>query len=176
MHSRSTNEQIAGAEFCRVFEQEMERLYALAVLLTANHSMAEECFVASLADCLNSPPVFEEWALTWSKRMVIKHAIRVGVLNTGDSSIVLADLKMESPLAQALFALDQFQRFVYVMSVLERYTDRDCALLLNCTAKQVAKARRRAFHQLAIFHQSRARSWHIPDSVRVGDYHRVETQ
>jgi hypothetical protein len=50
---------------------------------------------------------------------------------------------------KSVLELLAFDRFVFVMSVLERYSDRDCALLLNCSNVDVADARIRAFQQLA---------------------------
>ena len=43
----------------------------------------------------------------------------------------------------AVLALEDFERFVFVMSVLERYSEHDCALLLGCTRRQVNEARER---------------------------------
>jgi hypothetical protein len=45
--------------------------------------------------------------------------------------------------------LPDFDRFVFVMSVLERYSDRDCALLLGCSSADIADARIRVFQQMA---------------------------
>jgi hypothetical protein len=42
-----------------------------------------------------------------------------------------------------------FDRFVFVVSVLEGYSDRDCALLLDCSCADVMAARIRAFQQIA---------------------------
>jgi len=37
--------------------------------------------------------------------------------------------------------LSQLERFVFVMSVLARYSDRECSILLNCTSQDVVDAR-----------------------------------
>jgi hypothetical protein len=37
--------------------------------------------------------------------------------------------------------LSPFERFVFVMSVLERYSHWDCSLLLGCSMNKVAQAR-----------------------------------
>ena len=44
--------------------------------------------------------------------------------------------------------LAAFERFVFVMSILERYSDWDCALLLACSMNQVAQARMEALRRL----------------------------
>jgi hypothetical protein len=51
----------------------------------------------------------------------------------------------------AIFALPSFERFVYVMSVLERYSDQDCSLLLGCTRRDVVAGRVRALARFARF-------------------------
>jgi DNA-directed RNA polymerase specialized sigma24 family protein len=48
-----------------------------------------------------------------------------------------------------LQGLPIFDRFVFVMSVLERYSDRDCALLLGCASADILPARIRAFRQMS---------------------------
>jgi DNA-directed RNA polymerase specialized sigma24 family protein len=57
------------------------------------------------------------------------------------------------PVAQAeisaLFELNSFERFAFVMSVLEGYSDQDCALLLGCTRQALIAARVRALQQIA---------------------------
>jgi DNA-directed RNA polymerase specialized sigma24 family protein len=45
--------------------------------------------------------------------------------------------------------LAAFERFVFVMAILERYSNRDCARLLGCSMNKVAQARMRALRQLA---------------------------
>jgi hypothetical protein len=48
----------------------------------------------------------------------------------------------------AVLALPVFDRFVCVMSVLERYSDQECSLLLDCSRGSVAAARTRALQAL----------------------------
>ena len=55
----------------------------------------------------------------------------------------------QDSLLKSLQALSPFIRFVFVMSVLERYADRECALLLDCSSADVVAARIRAFHQIS---------------------------
>ncbi len=44
--------------------------------------------------------------------------------------------------------LGDFERFVFVMSALEHYSEHDCALLLGCSVREVREARGRAFSEL----------------------------
>ena len=141
-------------DFCHIFHEEMHGLYSLALILTKDHSLAEECFVAGFEDCLNAHSIFKEWALSWSKRVVIKNAIRLispQPEQDGEASPTPdgLGLKTRSALADALIGLEQFQRFVIVMSVLERYSDKECALLLNCGSQDVVTARNEGLRNLA---------------------------
>lgn len=142
----------AGRDFCHIFQEEMRSLYSLALILTNDRSAAEKCFVASLEDCLNAHSIFKEWALSWSKRAVIKNAIRVILPRPekdGEASLAPVRMKSKSMLGDALLGLQHFQRFVTVMSVLESYSDKECALLLNCCTQDVVTARSQALRQLA---------------------------
>jgi hypothetical protein len=48
----------------------------------------------------------------------------------------------------AVLALEPFERFVYVMTVLERYPDQDCSVLLGCARRDVLATRIRALQQI----------------------------
>jgi hypothetical protein len=48
----------------------------------------------------------------------------------------------------AVLGLADFERFAFVMSVLERYSDQDCALLLGCTRENLIAAKVSALQQL----------------------------
>jgi DNA-directed RNA polymerase specialized sigma24 family protein len=53
----------------------------------------------------------------------------------------------QAEIAQVL-ALEPFERFVYVMSVLERYSDHDCSMLLGCARREVMATRIRAVQKI----------------------------
>ena len=118
------------ADFCRVFHQDMDVLYWLALTLTSDEGKAEECFVAGLEECIEGTSVFKEWARSWSRRLVIKNAIRLMSPRpevTFPSPVIPQQEKARKQGEFALVALVQltaFDRFVYVMTVLEGYTDR----------------------------------------------------
>lgn len=48
----------------------------------------------------------------------------------------------------AVLGLEDFERFVFVISVLEHYSEHDCGLLLGCSAREVREARGRAVEEL----------------------------
>jgi len=133
------------ADFCRVFDDHLDDLYTLSLLLTADRRKADQCFVSGLEDCLQGNPVFREWAQSWARRTVIKNAIRMisPLQNETETAPQVAEPPLEAPVA-AIFSLPTFERFVYVLSVLEKYSDSECSLLLDCTAGKVAAARIRA--------------------------------
>lgn len=142
-----------SADFCRIFEDEMDPLYLLSLLLTADRERAEKCFVRGLEDSKGGSPVFKDWARAWARRTIIVNAIRMigprpqrkGADGLGISAC--ADLGLPQELA-AVAGLPAFERFVFVMSMLESYSERDCRLLLDCSAADIASARMSALTQL----------------------------
>lgn len=144
----------AHSDFCKIFNEDMSGLHLLALLLTADSAMAEQCFVSGFEDSIQSNRVFKQWAHSWSKRAIIKNAIRMvrpapsAARNSADSHNLKPEPIISASLA-AVFQLEPFDRFVLVMSVLEGYTSQDCATLLNCTRQDVITAKSLALKQLA---------------------------
>ncbi len=140
------------ADFKQIFDEDMNSLYLLSLLLTADREMAEQCFVAGLQDATKDNPVFKEWARSWARRTVVLNAVRVvnprPMDATGTTRPELLDtLSAEERPYAAILELEAFDRFVYVMSVLERYSDHHCALLLGCAKHNIVTARSRALQQ-----------------------------
>jgi hypothetical protein len=84
--------------------------------------------------------------------MIILNAVRVmnprPMEGTGGSNPALLNtLSAEQQPFAAILELDAFDRFVYVMSVLERYSDHHCALFLGCAKHDVVTARSCALQQ-----------------------------
>ena len=146
-----TTQYAASADFCTVFQEDLSDLYLLSFLLTGDRKTAEQCFVNSLEDCLKTNHVFREWARSWAKRTIIQNAIRL--LRPNPASVRVAGerrtIREASLEIENLLVFDDFERFVFVMSVLERYSDRDCALLLNCGDREIRQSRIHAFEQLS---------------------------
>jgi hypothetical protein len=143
-----------------VFDEDMNRLYLLAFLLTADHEKAEQCFVSGLEDAVEGNPVFKEWARSWARRVVIRNAVRIIKPRPADgngrglSSSDPANSNSKAlPSAQqaeiaSVVGLEPFARFVYVITILERRSDQECSVLLGCTRREVVAGRTHAFHQL----------------------------
>jgi len=138
------------ADFCRMFADDVDHLYTLAWLLTADRHKAEQCLVAGLEDCLQGNAVFREWAHSWAKRMVVKNAIRMTFSSPlRNEAKTAAGIPEPDTPADAITSLKPFDRFVYVLSVLEKYSDRECSMLLECTVDKVMAARTQALQALA---------------------------
>jgi DNA-directed RNA polymerase specialized sigma24 family protein len=161
-------ESTSDIKFCNLFRQEMDGLYLLAFLLTANPETAEQCFISSLEECMGGVAVNEEWAHSWAKRVVIKNAIRLVAPHVHHSrSEVLPRFRQKecepsepSPdnrTLMSLHTLGDFERFVFVMTVLEQLSDRDAALLLGCLADEIRAARVRALQEIALGNAGRSR-------------------
>jgi DNA-directed RNA polymerase specialized sigma24 family protein len=141
-------------DFCRIFENDMNRLYLLSFLLTGDHATAEHCFVGGLHIAQEGNHVFKEWADAWARRTIILNAIRMirPRATSGNRSVEsrggVAGHTAEPAEIAEIVELPAFERFAFVMSVLERYTDQECSLHLGCTRAAVAAARSRALQQM----------------------------
>jgi len=154
-----TTTYATSSDFCRIFKEDMESLYSLSLVLTADSDKAEQVFVSGLNDCSEGNPVFKEWARSWARRTIIKNALRViapePAYGNGDSKIAVAKdiTDRNQPEVQVgtsvLFGLTDFDRFAFVISVLEGYSDHDSALLLGCTRQALIAARVRAAQEIA---------------------------
>ncbi len=158
-----------SADFCAVFEKDMKPLYLLAFLLTANHNEAQHCFALTVEDAFKKPAVFKEWAQSWVKRSLIEHAIDIvspASARTGEKhDLWSAHQSHGEGEIDAVAKLGPLERFVFVMSILERNSNWDCALLLGCNTNKVAQARRQALRRLpdlasALFLRAETRSVH----------------
>jgi hypothetical protein len=162
-HTENAEARYASCkDFRRIFEEDLHGLYQLAFLLTGDHQKAERCFVAGLEDCVKESRVFREWAHTWAKRVIVQNAIRElhPQSNHSNSSahvptIFSPNRQLSDPSGDfdkdAVSRLADFERFVFVLCVLDRYREHECALLLGCSASEVREARAQAIGQFANF-------------------------
>jgi DNA-directed RNA polymerase specialized sigma24 family protein len=143
-----------SADFCKIFQNDMNHLYLLSYLLTADRSTAEQCFVQGLEDARDGSPVFKEWANSWARRLLVVNAIRMLrprpeiAHPAAASSRHAIDATNLPPAIASILALNSFERFAFAMSVLERYSDRECSLLLECSVSDLVAARTRALQQI----------------------------
>jgi DNA-directed RNA polymerase specialized sigma24 family protein len=151
---QAASEYATRSDFQRIFSEDMAGLHLLAYLLTADRERAEEIFVAGLEDAVNGNPVFRQWARSWSQRAIIKRAIKAVMPIRVDPGVPLSlDPQTGRPeldqLLRAVAQLTTFQRFVFVLTVLEAYSITECSTLLASMASDVIAARAEALKQVA---------------------------
>jgi len=159
--------------FRNVFTEEMNKLHLLALLLTGDEAKTEQCFVAGIEDSVNSNSVFRDWARSWAKRTIIKNAIEAVQPRPsvpGGFSRTTPQKKLPSSSAlhvelQRVLALEDLDRFVFVMSVLEGYSETECSLLLGCSPLEVHDARIRALDHIAAQNSSAVPGAHFNDGI-----------
>jgi hypothetical protein len=135
------------ADFLRAFNEEMHSLYLLSFLLTADHDKAEQCLISAMGECVEGIGVFMDGACSLTRAAVLKHAIQMikpAPEHMGHVSFITlkrsATPAENNPFA-AILLLDAFERFVFVMSILEEQSDEECAILLRCSRRDVTMAR-----------------------------------
>lgn len=143
-------------DFQRIFSEDMVGLHRLAFLLTADEDKAERCFVAGLEDSIHGNPVFRQWARAWSKRAIIQNAIKTMSPTAPrrgpeQQKSTAASQNGSGPenVAAIVAGWEPFERFVFVMAVLEGYSPRECSALLACPVQDVIDAKSLALQRLA---------------------------
>lgn len=137
----------------------MDSMHLLSFLLTADLAKADECLVSGLEDCVTASHVFRDWARSWARRTIIQNAVRmlaprpnqpVGAVTASETVNCRFGRTPETAAAIAsILGLEPFERFVFVMSVLEKYSDQDCSVLLRCSRQEIGEARMRALLHVA---------------------------
>lgn len=156
-NKQQVNERAAEYATCKdfqeIFTEDMVGLHRLAFLLTADQAKAEECFVAGLDESIRGNPVFRQWARTWSKRAIIRNAIKMiapmpSRPGTVEVSAAGSETENLNDIAAKVAAWPPFERFAFVMAVLEGYSLRECSTLLNCPVQDVMAAKSVALQKL----------------------------
>jgi DNA-directed RNA polymerase specialized sigma24 family protein len=160
VREKEANVYASHQDFHTIFDEDLRELYQLSFMLTRDPAKAERCLVSGLEDCVSGNHVFLEWARSWAKRTIVQNAIREvkprpSQLNSPLSGAMFSDVDQHSRGLGGHFEIDavlqlaDFDRFVFVMSVLEHYSEHDCALLLGCSARDIREGRTRALKELA---------------------------
>jgi len=159
---RSARGEYAGKEeFVNVFERERAGLQRLAILLTANSDAVKHCLIRAFRECISSSSVSRQWALSWTRRVVIRNAISLVISRGSESSLSTSDDKDEGFIAfspddssgalagsESILDLPEFDRLVFVICDLEHYSMYDCALLLGRSVRDIVEARQRVDKQV----------------------------
>ena len=148
IHARQNkaNEFATREDFDRVFTENLSSLYQLSLVLTAGPEKAEECFVAAFDDTVRPNRVFKDCAHSWARRAIIQNAIRTIQPRPVAAGSLVRNAGQERSALNNLLVLGDFERFV--MSVLERYSKQECAVLLGCSLRDIRAALIRAIKQL----------------------------
>jgi len=124
----------------------------LSLFLTGSPDRAEDCFVGGIGEAIKGNYVFKERARSWAPRTIVQSAIRLiaplhytrpngrNIDVTRDLDRVPVTLHAE---VRAILDLAPLERFSFVLSVLERYSDNDCSILLGCGRRDVLTFRTR---------------------------------
>ena len=159
-----SHEYATSSDFCHVYVEQMNSLYLLSLLLTADPQMAEQCFLSGFDQSVSNKSVFKDRAHLWARRSIIVHAIRLLCPRPNDENE--SNETTPSPLIgrapgkipvevlaypdfASIVGLNSFERFIFIMSVLERSSDQECSLLLGCFRRDVINARTSAIRHLA---------------------------
>jgi hypothetical protein len=130
----------------RSCDEELRSLYLLSFLLTEDHDRAEICLASAIGECGEEFGV-REWEHLQNRRMVFKHAIRM-IMPEPEHPDNVSYLILKHPVSSTennpfakVLSLGPFERFVFVMSIVEGVSDEECAMLLNCSQRDVVMAR-----------------------------------
>ena len=154
-------EYASKEEFVSAFECERAGLQRLAQLLTTNSEAAKLCLIRAFQECVASSSVSKEWVLNWARRVVIRSAIGL-FMDPGGQSFVSTNDDADRGLfaffpddslgaiaePESILALPEFERLVFVICVLERYSIHDCALLLGKSPREINEVRHRIGNQV----------------------------
>jgi DNA-directed RNA polymerase specialized sigma24 family protein len=154
----------------KVLTEDISYLYLLAFLLTGDQNAAMQCVVNGLEDCIADNSAFRHWARSWSTRTIIRNAVQMiapAPKQTGNASLIRPAVEAKSKadaLIAAVIQLPTFERFVFVISVLEGYSDRDCSVLLHCTPEEINATRARVLQSVTLPGEAasvpaKSRSW-----------------
>lgn len=159
---QSAGEHATRGDFQKIFSEDMAGLHLLAYLLTADYQLAEQVFVGGLEDTIDGNPVFRQWARSWSQRAIVKRAIKAMAPSPKESYNRPGRMDPQTgneeldDLARRVANLSAFQRFVFVLSVLEGYSTMECAALLSCSPADVAAVKADALRSVAVFDKEQA--------------------
>ena len=157
-----SNKYATRSNFCHIYVEQTNSLYLLSLLLTADPQKAEHCFLSGFDESVSNNSVFKERTHLWARRSIIVSAIRLLCPRPNDDNEsnearpspligkVPAEVQVYPNFAH-IVGLNAFERFIFIMSILEKYSDQECSLLLGCFRREVINARTAAIGHLASF-------------------------
>lgn len=151
----SLHEYGPGTEYADMFIEQMNYLYLFSFLLAADREIARKCFSLALDEYADAPGGFMDWVKQEGRRAVLRNAIRmIRPVPTRAYSWSLVEVAQPLTVAArqpfaAITSLSAFERFVFVMLLLEGLPEDECAILLNCGAQDIAIGRELARNIIA---------------------------
>jgi hypothetical protein len=134
-------------DFFKTFHEELYSLYLLSFLLTADHDKAQQCLVTAVGEPVDGIGVFMDSARSWTRSAVVRCAIQM-IMPVPEHADRITIISLERPATPpdnnpfaAILLLDAFERFVFVLSILEGQSEEECAILLRCSRRDVTLAR-----------------------------------
>lgn len=142
-------------DFREIFTDDANGLRLLALLLTGDRVTAEGCLVDGL-DASQDNQTFREWAHSWSKRAIIKNAIQA-VSPSPKQALSLEpnghrnghERPAPVTLAGAVSRLPSFERFVFILDLVEGYSVQECSELLGASSQEITLAKSHAVEHVA---------------------------
>lgn len=137
-----------AADVAEAWLDEITDLYLLCFLLTSDKMLAEQCFSEAMDDYLRSPTAaLGNWARGQGRASVIGRAVQLirplpkqvqsWPFLPGTTPLLSA---VHQPFS-AITSLGAFDRFVFVLSVIEGESDEACATMLECELAQIERSR-----------------------------------
>lgn len=155
-----------AADYRRLFVSSAEEFRWLSHTLTGEHARAEISLGNAFDQLLEDDSlVFREWITNWARRLIIKSCIatmrealrksaqklsrqQLVPAYSSDAALMLPELSPES-LQACLLRLDLLSRFVLVLRMMEKYSRRETALLLEIDERICDVAQQLAMEELA---------------------------
>jgi len=160
-----------AADFADTWFDEVIKLYLLSFLLTADKVLAEQCFSGAMDDYVDSSAVCaSDWARGPGRVAVIRRAVELShprPKSVHSWSFVHGCRPLLSAAHQpfsAITSLSAFERFVFVLCVLEGYSVEECASLLECAMAEVRSSRDLANRLMSAL-ETGDELWHDCDSL-----------
>jgi len=140
-----------------VFNENKVEFYGFAMYLTQRPLLAEHCIATACSLCDEHTHVFKDRAHFWARRTVIGQAIKFCAPRYQSWDVVYTSDQEEAILPSAsdgffsaTATLRDFERFVFVLSFVEKFNDQECSFLLNSSVTDVREARKIVNRRLAI--------------------------
>lgn len=155
------------AEYWELISGEMNILYLLSFLLTADKEKAEQCLDQTLDEFVEGHEDFVDWARTQGRDAVLKHANAI-MKPDPEATQVEVDFRdgLQCPDGNHIFgaiaSLPTFERFVFVMTRIYGQSDTECATHLVTTRWEVTIARELTEQILAATSDGRPGQSHKP--------------